>query len=220
MGRETVAAWLVSGSLLLSACGIAPTTPPTAPGPTRTTAPTAAVPTTAATRSATASPVTPTARSVVGRVAGLPDVVDLEIVMYQGEKALGGERTSFTRAFEQGRPVVLNFWAGKCPPCRVEMPGFQNVSARHADEVLFLGVDVGTFTGLGTQEDARELLKDLRVIYPSGYAVDPTPLVAYRIEAMPTTLFFSSTGKLIYRHTGDLSEADLRALVVQLAAGS
>ncbi len=169
---------------------------------------------------ATPGRITPAAPSAVGRAPELPDVEDFEIVMYQGEKALGGESTSFVSAFEQGRPVVLNFWAGKCPPCRAEMPGFQSVFARYQDEVLFLGIDIGTFTGLGTQEDARQLLKDLRVKYPSGYAVDPTPLVAYRIRTMPTTLFFSAEGKLIYRHTGELSEADLRALVTQLAAAS
>lgn len=234
MRRETVAAGLVAVSLLLSTCGAssgpaarltAPTTTPPSPSPTNTTTPTVAakatpVPTTAATVSATTDTITPTALSGMARGPVLPDVKDFEIVMYQGEKALGGESTSFERAFEQGRPVVLNFWAGKCPPCRAEMPGFQDVSARYQDEVLFLGIDIGTFTGLGTQEDARKLLKDLRVRYPSGYAVDPTPLVAYRIRTMPTTLFFSAEGKLIYRHTGELSEADLGALVMQLAAAS
>lgn len=150
----------------------------------------------------------------------LVDVLDFELVAYQGEKLLGGERSQFSRVFRQGQPVVLNFWAGKCPPCRLEMPGFQRVSARYKGEVIFVGVDVGTFTGLGTHEDARRLLQDLDVTYPSAYAVDPEPLVKYGVQSMPTTLFFSKEGKLVYRHAGDLSEDQLRSIVLQLAVTS
>lgn len=150
----------------------------------------------------------------------LVDVVDFELVAYQGEKLLGGERSQFSRVFRQGQPVVLNFWAGKCPPCRLEMPGFQRVYARYKGEVIFVGVDVGTFTGLGTNEDARRLLQDLEVTYPSAYAVDPGPLIKYGVQTMPTTLFFSRQGKLVYRHVGDIPEDRLRSIVLQLAVTS
>ncbi|MCH8177516.1 MAG: TlpA family protein disulfide reductase, partial [Proteobacteria bacterium] len=61
---------------------------------------------------------------------------------------------------QQGLPVVLNFWAGLCPPCRQEMPDFQEISEERAGEVLILGIDVGRFTNLGSQQDALDLLAD------------------------------------------------------------
>jgi thiol-disulfide isomerase/thioredoxin len=52
---------------------------------------------------------------------------------------------------EQDKPVILNFWAGICPPCRVEMPDFQEVYGEYREEVLLCGADPGidrSFIGL------------------------------------------------------------------------
>ena len=63
---------------------------------------------------------------------------DFEFVVYQGEEELGGSDLSFSQIFDQGKPVVLNFWAGQCPPCRAEMPGFQEVYNQYqGDFILF-----------------------------------------------------------------------------------
>lgn len=40
-------------------------------------------------------------------------VPDFEMVAYQGQTVLGGSRTRFSKVFEQGKPVVLNFWRGQ-----------------------------------------------------------------------------------------------------------
>ena len=92
---------------------------------------------------------------------------DFEFTLYQGEGELGGSELSMSEL--QGKPVVLNFWAGLCPPCRAEMPDFQAFQDENRDRLTVLGIDVGQFTNLGTQEDARLLLTDLGVTYPAGY---------------------------------------------------
>ena len=58
------------------------------------------------------------------------------------------------------KPVVLNFWAGLCPPCRAEMPDLQRVNDRFGDRVLLFGLDVGPFVLLGSREDGKELLEE------------------------------------------------------------
>jgi thiol-disulfide isomerase/thioredoxin len=94
-------------------------------------------------------------------------VRDFAVVAYQGESAFGGEQGRFSQVFAQNKPVVLNFWAGQCPPCRAEMPEFQKVADEYKDSVLFVGVDVGQFTGLGTHDDARAFCKS------SGFGIRP-----------------------------------------------
>ncbi len=145
---------------------------------------------------------------------------DFALVAYQGDALLGGRETRFASVFRQGRPVVLNFWAGRCPPCRAEMPAFQRVAEAYGDRVLFVGVDVGSFTALGTPEDARRLLADLGIRYPAARAVDASPLKLYGVTSMPSTVFLDRQGRIVEKAGGVLTEGQLRAAVERLAAGS
>ena len=66
-------------------------------------------------------------------------VPDFTITGYQSEDVLGGQTVKFSKVFERGKPVILNFWAGLCPPCRAEMPGFQKVFDQVRDSVVLVG---------------------------------------------------------------------------------
>jgi len=140
---------------------------------------------------------------------------DFRIVAYQGEAVLGGKETSFDQVFQQGKPVVLNFWAGNCPPCQVEMPGFEKVSTALAGKVIVVGIDVGPFTRLGTHEDAVKLYTQLGIHYPLAYAVDASPLQLFTVEGMPTTVFLTAKGQVLDRVTGILTEDQLRSEIQQ-----
>ena len=83
--------------------------------------------------------------------AGDPEVAleaDFEVTLYQGTEALGGSSVAFSEVLAEGKPVVLNFWAGLCPICRNELPDLQEAYETYGDRVLFVGVDVGPFVGL------------------------------------------------------------------------
>ena len=71
------------------------------------------------------------------------EVPDMEISIYQGADVLGGETLALSEVVALGQPVVLNFWAALCPPCRAEMPEFQRVYDEREAEVLVLGIDIG-----------------------------------------------------------------------------
>jgi len=205
-------------ALLLTACG-------EADAPVSGGASTMAAASTAPTPVPRSSPTARQTPAAVTNGAGVTqdravEVPDFGIVAYQGDNLLGGHETTFANVFAHGKPVVLNFWAGLCPPCRAEMPAFQRVADEYGGKVIFVGVDVGPYIGLGSQDDARRLLDELGIRYPAVYAADASPLQLYRVQSMPTTLFLTAEGRLVHRQSGLLLETQLRTHVEALAAGS
>ena len=121
--------------------------------------------------------------------------------LYQGESELGGPDLNL--ADLGGKPVVLNFWAGLCPPCRAEMPDLQLFHNEFKDDVTLIGIDIGQYLGLGNQTDAQDLLNELRITYPAGFTNDSRVIRLYEVLGMPTTVFINSKGE-IFRKWGGL----------------
>lgn len=145
---------------------------------------------------------------------------DFQITVYQGEDVLGGKEVELSELLTQGKPVVLNFWAGLCPPCRLEMPDLQAVHEEYQDRMLMVGLDVGPFLGLGSREDGQALLQELTVTYPAGTTFDPDVVFAYQLVGMPTTYFITPQGEVVRKWTGLLTEEKLTELVEELLAAS
>lgn len=97
---------------------------------------------------------------------------DFTISAYQGADVLGGDEVQLSELLTQGKPVVLNLWAGLCPSCRFEMPDFQAVNDAYADEIVLVGVDIGPYVGLGSRADGRALLRELGITYAVGTTFD------------------------------------------------
>ncbi len=125
---------------------------------------------------------------------------DFPFTLYQGEGELGAESLDFSHL--QGKPVVLNFWAGLCPPCRAEMPDLQRFYEETQDDVTLVGIDVGRFNGLGNQRDAQNLLSELRITYPAGFTRDGSVMRRYEVLSMPTTVFVDSKGEIFETWSG------------------
>ena len=126
---------------------------------------------------------------------------DFGFTVYGSTDTLGIEDRSgefVADLLSQGKPIVLNFWGGTCPPCRAEMPDFQAVFEEFGDQVIFLGLDVGPFTGLGTRSDAQALLQELGITYPTAYP-DGNPTRNFNIVGLPQTMFYDAEGVLVAR---------------------
>lgn len=145
---------------------------------------------------------------------------DFAFVTYQGEAALGGKELAFSGILQQGKPVALNFWAGLCPPCRLEMPEMQEVYDEYQDRILLLGVDIGPFAGLGSREAGQALLRELKITYPAGTTFDAGVPQAYKLLGLPVTVFITPDGAIVKRWTGLLTKAKLIELVQELLAAS
>ena len=143
---------------------------------------------------------------------------DLPIALYQGADALGGSEIQLSAL--QGRAVVLNFWAGLCPPCRAEMPDIEEFHQEYQDRVTTVGVDVGEFMGLGNQEDARQLLTDLGVTYPAGYTMHRGVIADYNVLSMPTTVFITPDGGIFRKWSGILDRDALTKVTDEMLEDS
>ena len=142
------------------------------------------------------------------------------IFLYGGEDVLGGSEIQLVDLFQQGRPVVVNFWAGVCPPCRQEMPDFQELYEERKDEIILIGIDVGQFTQLGSQQDARNLLQELNITYPTGYVESDSLLREYSVFEMPTTVFLAPDGAVFSKHGGFMTGDQMRSRVEALFSAS
>ena len=130
---------------------------------------------------------------------------DFPIIVSQGQNKLGGEQVGMASLVGE-QPVVLNFWAAECPPCRAELPEFQHFYEDYSDRLLVLGIDLGQFTGQGTPEQGRELLAELGVNFPAGYTEDSGVLPSYSVLGLPTTVFINADGTIHNKWTGALNE--------------
>ena len=147
------------------------------------------------------------------------EVPDIEISAYQGQDVLGGETTTLSAVVGQGKPVVLNFWAALCPPCRAELPEFQRVYNERSDEVTILGIDIGPQQFLGTNEEGQALLNEVGVTFPAGTTDDEAVVRGFEILGMPTTFFIAADGSVMRKWSGVLTEEKLNELVDELVGG-
>lgn len=114
----------------------------------------------------------------------------------------------------RGYPVVVNFWASWCGPCRAEFPALQDLSARYGKRVAFLGVNYED-----SDAAAETFLREAPLSYPS-YS-DPEKEIAESLEihtGIPDTAFYDRAGKLLYLHLGQYrDESELEADVRRYA---
>ncbi len=114
----------------------------------------------------------------------------------------------------RGQVVMLNFWASWCGPCRQEMPLLDEIYQRYNPAgFVLLGVNVDADI-----EQANSLLKEIPVSFPVVYDTDSKVSEAYKVDAMPTTIFIDRDGQLRYLHRGYKAgdEAEYRKLIKEL----
>ena len=142
---------------------------------------------------------------------------EFSITMFQGQDVVGGQEVSL-HSLIGPKPIVLNFWAGLCPPCRAEMPDLQEFNDEFGDRALLVGVDLGQFTGLGSQEDAQKLLKDLEITYPAGFTSNRDIIQDYRVLGLPMTIFIGNDGNIFNKWSGSLNAKTLKEKTLEMLA--
>jgi peroxiredoxin len=112
-----------------------------------------------------------------------------------------------TLAEFRGRPVVINFWATWCTPCRVEMPML--IRAWRDNRGRLLEIVAVNLTDQERRKDVRRFVEQQEL--PFHVALDERGRVRerYGLVSLPTTVFVDSAGIVRAHHSGPLSEHNL-----------
>ena len=116
-----------------------------------------------------------------------------------------------------GRPLVINFFASWCAPCRAELPALAAAHAEYGDRVDFVGVDFQE----ASEAAAAELLYETGITYP--IMEDPVGALLQELgglPTMPTTIFVSADSEIIERHHGLILSEQLTERIEEIIAAS
>lgn len=141
-----------------------------------------------------------------GAGAGAADAANPEAPDFTAVDADGRE---VTLADFRGRPVVLNFWASWCGPCRSEMPAFQAAFRDHGNDAQFLIVNMTGMNG-ESRETAMRLIEAKGYTFPVFFDKNGSAARAYGVSSIPQTWFIDADGTVAARAMGALSEAKLQ----------
>lgn len=120
---------------------------------------------------------------------------------------LQGVETSFEE-IRQGRPVVINYWASWCPPCKEELPHFQKAYDTYGEEISFIFLNALD----GQRETLQTVTKFINDFKFTGPVFYDNGLFAYIFQttSLPTTVFFNADGTVAGGQLGYMSESALQ----------
>lgn len=111
-----------------------------------------------------------------------------------------------------GRPVVVNFWASWCNPCRKEFPLLDRARAEHADD----GLEVVGVSYRDIAADGRAFAESQGADWPLARDPGGRLATAYGVRAIPQTFFVDADGTLVSRVFGITSAEDLEAEIAKI----
>jgi cytochrome c biogenesis protein CcmG, thiol:disulfide interchange protein DsbE len=118
--------------------------------------------------------------------------------------ALENTISTVSLASFRGKPLVINFWASWCVPCRTEMPLLEKAFRAEHRNVQFLGIDSND-----SSSSARLFLKQIGVTYPAVSDSNGSVAIRYGLFGLPTTVFISASGAIVGRSIGQLHPSTL-----------
>lgn len=115
----------------------------------------------------------------------------------------------------RGQVVLVNFWATWCPPCRVEMPGFQQVYEARRDRGFTI---VGVATDIGGSSTVRRFTAERGITYPIAMANGEVVRGFGNPNMLPTSFLIDRQGRIRHEVRGIFASVALSQAVDRLLA--
>jgi thiol-disulfide isomerase/thioredoxin len=119
---------------------------------------------------------------------------------------------------DASRPLLVNFWATWCDPCRDEFPDLVKIDAQYRSKGLdFIAISLDDLKDIKTE--VPRFLRVMRAMMPVYLLDVPDPEPAIKAidsewsGALPATFLYNQKGELVYKHLGRVNPADLRAAI-------
>ena len=108
-----------------------------------------------------------------------------------------------------GKPIIVNFWASWCGPCKMEMPDFDAAYATYKDDIVFLMVNM-TDGSRETVEVASEFIANSGYTFPVYYDTQYSAAITYSVASLPTSYFLNEKGELVAHAKGAIDADTLQ----------
>ena len=117
-----------------------------------------------------------------------------------------------TLAQFKGKVVVLDFWATWCPPCKVEIPGYEKLQTKYAaDGLVIIGVSIDS----DGNEIVKKFMREYGINYPIVMAADSDIIGAYGdLSMFPTTFIIDRDGLIRDKKQGKLPTAQYEQAIL------
>lgn len=114
----------------------------------------------------------------------------------------------------KGQPVVINFWASWCVPCRTETPALERAfRANQASNLIIIGVNT---TAQDTIQNAKAFVEEFGVTYPIVLDEEDTVSQMYSVLGLPTSLFINREGRIQRIFIGGMTEDAIKQYIAEI----
>lgn len=118
-----------------------------------------------------------------------------------------GEEVKLSDFF--GKPVILNFWASWCGPCKSEMPHFEDAYQKYGEDINFVIVNL-TDGARETVEAASDFIEEQGYTFPLYFDTNTEGAVTYGTYSIPVTYFIGADGVPVAQANGALDAETLQ----------
>ena len=117
-----------------------------------------------------------------------------------------------------GKPIVINFWATWCPPCKRELPDFDKLCKEYGDKVVFMMVNL-TDGRRDTVDGTKNFVSKNGYTFPVYFDTEYNGADAYNVSSIPQTTFIDANGNVYTTRIGAMNETVIRSYITALLGG-